>query len=159
MIGSDPGLSPARIQIGSKPLANALGIQGPQYVGENAIADAQNNAIAKGYQTPRVQARQGFSNGRNVATRQGLQDAASLSQAANQAAGIGAETQAYNASLRDQHSQMRDKTLADRRSGDLAIHDALLARRNSGQQVAQQLRLDNEVQKDRLKYSLLGRMI
>lgn len=159
MIGSDQGLSPARIQIQQRPLATALGVTPPQYIQDSTVQDARNNAIALGYQTPRVQARRGFSNGRNVATRQGLQDAAALSQAATAAAGIDAEAQAFNASQRDQHDQLRDRTLASRRANDLSIHDALMSRRNSVQQQDQQLRLNDDVNRQRLKYALLGKMI
>lgn len=159
MIGSDQSLSPGSVQIKKRPLANALGIKPPQYLSDDTVQDAQNNAIAQGYRTGRVQARRGFSNSKYTATQQGLQDAASLGQAAQKAAGIGAEAQAFNAAQRDQHNQMKDAALASRRGHDLALHDALLAQRNQTQQLDQQYRLGEEVQRDRLKYSLLGRMV
>ena len=159
MIGADTQLQPGAIQIKRKPLANSLGVTPPRYVSEGAVQDAQNNAIAQGYRTPRVQAGRGFSNSKYTKAQQGIQDAAALGAAANQAAAIGAEAEAYNSSLRDQYDQMRDSTLANRRSHDLSIHDALMGHRNNERQVDQQLRLGNEAQKDRLKYSLLGRML
>lgn len=157
MIGADQNLS--TIQVKKKPLSQSLGVTTPQYLGEDTVEDAQNNVIAQGYRNPRVQARRGFSNSKYTAAQQGIQDAMSLSQAANQAAGIGAEAQAFNAQLRDQHAQMRDQNLANRRSHDLAIHDALMNQRHQERQVNQQLRLGHENQRDSLKYSLLGRML
>lgn len=160
MIGAEASLTPQSSQQKKKPLANALGnVRAPSYVSEGTIEDAQNNIIAQGYRTPRVQARRGFSNSKYTASQQGLQDAAALGQASSQAAGVAAEAQAFNASLRDQYDQLRDKTLADRRSHDLMIHDALMAYQNQGKQYAQGLRLGNEVQKENLRQSLLGRML
>jgi hypothetical protein len=159
MIGADTQLQPGTIQIKRKPLANALGVTPPRYVSEGTVQDAQNNAIAQGYRTPRVQAGRGFSNSKYTRAQQGIQDAASMGAAANQAAAIGAEAEAYNASIRDQYDQMRDSTLANRRSHDLSIHDALMGHRNNERQMNQQLQLGNETQRDRLKYSLLGRML
>ena len=159
MIGADTQLQPGTIQIKRKPLANALGVTPPRYVSEGTVQDAQNSAIAQGYRTPRVQAGRGFSNSKYTRAQQGMQDAASMGAAANQAAAIGAEAEAYNSSLRDQYDQMRDSTLANRRSHDLSIHDALMGHRSNERQVDQQLRLGNEAQRDRLKYSLLGRML
>ena len=159
MIGADTQLQPGTIQIKRKPLANSLGVTPPRYVSEGAVQDAQNNAIAQGHRTPRVQAGRGFSNSKYTKAQQGIQDAAALGAAANQAAAIGAEAEAYNSSLRDQYDQMRDSTLANRRSHDLSIHDALMGHRNNERQMNQQLQLGNETQRDRLKYSLLGRML
>jgi len=101
MIGAQPGFRPAQAAPKKNPMADLSGLRQPRKISDGTTEDAANNALASGFQQgyarPGQMAQAGFSAGAQQGMRAGQQQAVGQAQGAQQAAGIRAEDQMFNA--------------------------------------------------------------
>jgi hypothetical protein len=99
MIGAQPGFRPAQAAPKKNPMADLSGLRQPRKISDGTTEDAANNANAAGFQQGyrTVGPQQGFSKGAHERMAQAQAQAAGQAQGAQQAAGIRAEDQMFNA--------------------------------------------------------------
>lgn len=110
MISSDFRLTPGKAAPKAHPASELAGISPPRKIADATTESAANNAIAAGYRSgyirPGQMAGQGFSAGAQQQMRAAQQQAAGVAQGAQQAAGIRAEDQAFNAEQQAKYEQL-----------------------------------------------------
>ena len=159
MIGADQRLTPGGSRVEIKPLSKSLGVAPPRYISDATTQSAQNNIMARGYRTNRLQAGRGFSNSAGTRYAQGLQDSDALGQASTHAAQLAANDQAQNAAMKTQHQQMQDMERQRRLQNDLQIQEALMSRKHADKNRDFNRQSRHLQNKQGFNYSLLGGLL
>lgn len=162
MISSDRMISPRGASQKPNPLADLAGVPRLRKIGDATTESAANNAIAAGYRSgyarPGQMAGNGFSSGAQQQMRAAQQQASGVAAGAQEAAGIRAEDQAFNAGQDLAQQMMNTSRMNDNYQLMTGMQGANFQKMFARKQNAVGLQQARNLASMKLRLALLGKM-